>query len=92
MAVEAVRAMEEASHNFVKIYELQDKLSAAFHNYGAVSARPSPGLRPPSPREGRGPQSTRKTALSLWERGDREAVGEGGVAVTIRHRNSERQY
>ena len=43
--------------------------------------------------EGRGPQSSTETSLSLRERGDLEAVGEGegSVAAEIRNRKSERQ-
>ena len=49
---------------------------------------PSPSLRPPSP-PGRGPQSSRKTALTLRERGDREALSEGLLASRVRHSDSE---
>jgi len=57
-----------------------------------------PYLRTPHPAFGHPlPQGERaviikKTALSLWERANRAAVGESIEATTTRHRNCERQY
>jgi len=62
-----------------------------FRNRVPYLRTPHPAFGHPLP-EGERAVIIKKTALSLWERGNRAAVGESIEATTIRHRNCERQY